>query len=70
MFIPGMFIWVCGDAAGVGEGAGWFIPGIFIAGTVGGDDCGVGEGIVIECPGCGADAENPLAVTNNIDDRR
>jgi hypothetical protein len=61
MFIPGMFFCVCGDAAGVGEDAGWSIPGIFIAGTVDGDAFGVGEGMVIEC--CAAAESAPARNT-------
>jgi hypothetical protein len=67
MFIPGMFVCVCGDAAGVGEGTGWSIPGIFIAGAGGGDAFGVGEGIVI---GCCADAESVPARNTNMSDKR
>jgi hypothetical protein len=67
MFIPGMFVCVCGDAAGVGEGTGWSMPGIFIAGAGGGDAFGVGEGIVI---GCCADAESVPARNTNMSDKR
>ena len=45
MFIPGIFIGACGDAAGVGVAAGICIPGMFISGV--GEALGVGEGIGI-----------------------
>ena len=67
MFIPGMFICLCGDPAGVGEGAGWSIPGIFIAGAVDGEAFGVGEGMAI---GCCANAESVTARSTNMGNRK
>src|SRR5438105_2602624 len=47
MFIPGIFVCACGDAAGVGEADGICMPGIFISGV--GEAFGAGEGIGIPC---------------------
>ena len=55
MFIPGMFICGCGEAADVGEAAGIFMPGIFCIDGLGAGEglgAGVGEGIGIVCLCC------------------
>jgi hypothetical protein len=67
MLIPGMLVCVCGDAAGVGKGAGWSMPGILMAGAGDGEAFGVGEAIAIEC--C-ADAETAPARNTSMSGRR
>jgi len=72
--IPGIFMCISGDAAGVGEGA-IFIPGMPVISGVGdGDDLGVGEGVAIEWFGCCAEsdadpAKNSTSIRTRLADR-
>jgi hypothetical protein len=64
MLIPGIFIGVCGETVGDGEGAGIFMPGMFVIAGVGdGDAFGVGDGIAIVWLGCCARSEPVLVRT-------